>query len=178
MRIPFKMTVAALILSSISGCKENQTVEVTTPAEVENETESIEDIADVEFNDGLIGKLWHNYLEIKMALTESDVEQVQETADSMAETFDEDLVLLKSLAQQMSEAEEIEVQRKLFAMFTEKAGGLFEEALSQGTIYRKLCPMAFEKEGAHWYADVKEISNPYFGEKMLRCGSIVEIISK
>lgn len=38
--------------------------------------------------------------------------------------------------------------------------------------------MAFDGAGANWYADVKEISNPFFGEKMLRCGSIEKTISK
>ena len=178
MKIPLRMTIAALAISAMIGCKENQSVEIETPAEVKNETESVPDIADVEFSDGLIGKVWHNYLEIKVALANSDVEQVQETADSMAETFDEDLVELMSLAQQMSEAEDIEVQREIFALFTEKVGPLFQNALSEGTIYKKLCPMAFDSKGALWYADVEEISNPYFGEKMLRCGSIVETISR
>ena len=178
MKTLFKTLLIAFMFIAFIGCKEKQTVEIETPAEVKNETEQVPDIADVEFSDGLIGKLWHNYLEIKMALTNSDAEQVQEIADSMAETFDKDLVVLKSLVQKMSEVEDIEVQRELFALFTEEAGPLFENALSKGTIYKKLCPMAFDSEGAHWYADVEEISNPYFGERMLRCGSIVETINK
>ena len=178
MKKQLKITLGAFIFIAFIGCKEKQSVEIDTPAEVRSETESVPDIADVEFSDGLIGKLWHNYLEIKMALTNSDVEQVQAIAESMAETFDEELVVLKSLAQQMSEAEDIEVQREFFALFTEKAGPLFENALSEGTIYKKLCPMAFDNKGAYWYADVEEISNPYFGEKMLRCGSIVETFNK
>ncbi|MBD3162178.1 MAG: efflux RND transporter periplasmic adaptor subunit [Candidatus Eisenbacteria bacterium] len=44
-----------------------------------------------------------------------------------------------------------------------------------GEIHRlAYCPMAFENEGAYWIQTEEEISNPYFGEMMLRCGSIEE----
>lgn len=178
MKTVFKTINVAFILVAFISCKEKQSVEIKTPAEVKKERSEVPDIADVEFSDGLIGKVWHNYLAIKMALTNSDVEQVQEIADSMAETFNQELAILKSLSLQMAEAEDIEAQRKFFALFTEKAGPIFESALSKGTIYKKLCPMAFDNKGAYWYADVKEIHNPYFGQKMLKCGSIVETISK
>ena len=55
---------------------------------------------------------------------------------------------------------------------------MFEEALSGGTIYKKFCPMAFNNDGAYWYADVEEIKNPYFGDKMLKCGSVKKTIEK
>ena len=32
--------------------------------------------------------------------------------------------------------------------------------------------MAFDGKGGYWLQDVKEINNPYFGAKMLRCGEI------
>ncbi len=113
-----------------------------------------------------------------MALTNSDEKQVQKTANSMAESFNEERAEMKAISQQLSETDDIEVQRELFAQFTEKAGPMFEDALSGDTIYKKFCPMAFNNKGAFWYADVKEISNPYFGEKMPKCGSIEKIISK
>jgi hypothetical protein len=37
------------------------------------------------------------------------------------------------------------------------------------------CPMAFE-DGADWLQRGAEIENPYFGEKMFRCGEITELI--
>ena len=167
-----------MILVAIFGCKEKISVEVNTPAEVQQDNNKVPDIADVEFSDGLIGKIWHNYLEIKMALTNSDAEQAQEIADSMAETFDEELTVLKALAIEIAETDDIEAQREIFAELTEEIGPLFEDALSAGSIYKKLCPMAFDNKGAYWYADVKEITNPYLGEEMLKCGSIVETITR
>ncbi len=41
-------------------------------------------------------------------------------------------------------------------------------------LYRQYCPMAFDNRGAYWLSAEKEINNPYFGNKMLRCGSVKE----
>lgn len=178
MKILFKTTITALALLAFIGCKEKQTVEINTPEEVKQETERTPDIANAEFIDGMTGKVWHNYLEIKMALTESDADHVKDVANSMAESFSEERAVMKALAKQMSETDDIEAQRELFAQFTENAGPMFEDALSGGTIYKKFCPMAFDNKGAYWYASVEEISNPYFGEKMPNCGSVEKTISK
>lgn len=38
--------------------------------------------------------------------------------------------------------------------------------------YRMHCPMAFGNTGADWLQRDKKLANPYFGARMLRCGSI------
>ena len=38
------------------------------------------------------------------------------------------------------------------------------------------CPMANKNQGAIWLSTEKEIKNPYYGEEMLTCGSVVEVI--
>lgn len=43
-----------------------------------------------------------------------------------------------------------------------------------GTVYRAYCPMALDNPGASWLTPVSEVFNPYFGDRMLRCGSIEE----
>ncbi len=40
------------------------------------------------------------------------------------------------------------------------------------TLYRVFCPMAFKNKGAVWLQAGETIANPYFGQKMLRCGEI------
>ncbi|MBD3391520.1 MAG: DUF3347 domain-containing protein, partial [Chitinivibrionales bacterium] len=40
--------------------------------------------------------------------------------------------------------------------------------------YLAFCPMAFGNKGAYWLQTGKEIRNPYFGAKMLKCGEIRE----
>lgn len=173
-----KTSLAFLLLSAFIGCKENQSVEVNTPEEVKQEAKETADIADQEFIDGMTGAIWHHYLTMKMALTESDADQVQQSAGNIAEIFSEERAEMKAIAQTISETNDIEAQRKSFAQFTEEIGPMFEEALSGGTIYKQFCPMAFDNKGAYWYSSVKEISNPYFGENMPNCGSIEKTISK
>ncbi len=45
---------------------------------------------------------------------------------------------------------------------------------NKATIYQQFCPMAFDDKGAFWLSDKKEIRNPYFGDKMLKCGKVTE----
>lgn len=40
------------------------------------------------------------------------------------------------------------------------------------TLFEAHCPMAFDGEGASWLQREEAIRNPYFGDKMLRCGEI------
>ncbi|MBI4471193.1 MAG: DUF3347 domain-containing protein, partial [Acidobacteria bacterium] len=48
--------------------------------------------------------------------------------------------------------------------------GTFGHAL-QTPLYQGFCPMAFNNAGARWLQARPEVANPYFGSKMLRCGS-------
>ena len=43
-------------------------------------------------------------------------------------------------------------------------------------IYVQHCPMADNQKGADWLSLEKAIRNPYFGDKMLTCGSVVNVI--
>ena len=40
------------------------------------------------------------------------------------------------------------------------------------TLHRAFCPMALKNKGAAWLQAGETITNPYFGQKMLRCGKI------
>ena len=172
------MVFSLVLLSSCKEAKENQSVEVNTPEEVKKAEKKTEDVADQDFVDGMTGKIWHNYLQIKMALTRGDAKKAKDVAAAMADSFSSERKEMKSIAQQLAETDDIEKQRELFAAFTDKTGPMFEEALNKGTIYKKFCPMAFNNKGAYWYADVEEITNPYFGDKMLDCGSVEKTIKK
>ena len=44
------------------------------------------------------------------------------------------------------------------------------------TVYLQHCPMADDNNGASWLSKEKEIRNPYFGARMLKCGSVEEVI--
>jgi len=44
------------------------------------------------------------------------------------------------------------------------------------TVYLQYCPMVNNDEGAYWLSKEEEIFNPYFGEKMLKCGETKRIL--
>lgn len=46
--------------------------------------------------------------------------------------------------------------------------------LKEMQLFAVYCPMAFNGKGAYWISETEKIRNPYFGEKMMDCGSIEE----
>ncbi len=44
-------------------------------------------------------------------------------------------------------------------------------------IYHQYCPMANNDKGANWLSFQEDIKNPYFGDAMLTCGNVEEIIN-
>ncbi|MCB0535451.1 MAG: efflux RND transporter periplasmic adaptor subunit [Saprospiraceae bacterium] len=85
------------------------------------------------------------------------------------------LEVLQAHSKGIAEATKIELQRKQFSFFT---NALVEVLTAFGagdsTLYLQHCPMAFDNEGADWLSRDKGIQNPYFGDKMLSCGTIKE----
>jgi Cu(I)/Ag(I) efflux system membrane fusion protein len=44
------------------------------------------------------------------------------------------------------------------------------------TLYVDYCPMANKNKGAYWLSQIKEIQNPYLGQKMPDCGEIKKVL--
>ena len=72
----------------------------------------------------------------------------------------------------MAASEDVNVQREHFETLTAGIEGMLEGALASGTLYKQYCPMAFNNKGAAWISSGKNILNPYFGDKMLKCGRV------
>ena len=71
----------------------------------------------------------------------------------------------------------LEAARSEFALLSEEVAAVLDRfGVPGGTLYKAWCPMAFENRGAAWIQDTEEIHNPYFGEMMLRCGEIREVL--
>ncbi|MFD1095583.1 DUF3347 domain-containing protein [Salegentibacter chungangensis] len=174
----FIALLTGAIAASCNFGQEKQSVKIDTPKELKKEKKKVPDVADQDFKDGMTGKIFHNYLQIKMALANKDTKKASATAKSMAASFEGERKELKSLAEKLSNTSELEEQREIFAEFTEKTGSMFEDVLAGGTIYKKYCPMAFDGKGAYWFSDVERDVNPYFGDKMPDCGKVEKKITK
>ncbi len=86
---------------------------------------------------------------------------------------------LEQALQTVRDQSGIEAQRTAFISLSEtmiavvKAFGPF----NKGTIYVQHCPMANDNKGADWLSGNKAIRNPYYGDQMLKCGSVIDSIS-
>ncbi len=73
--------------------------------------------------------------------------------------------------------QDLEEKRSYFSHITEFLYCTFKSFdMEAGDIHVAYCPMAFDNKGAYWLTDDHKIRNPYFGDKMLKCGEITEII--
>lgn len=85
--------------------------------------------------------------------------------------------VLKSLLSAVAGAEGMEPTRAKFALLSEQVAAMLARfGVPKGTLYKAWCPMAFDNRGASWIQDREEINNPYFGDMMLRCGEIKEVL--
>ena len=140
-----------------------------------------------------IKKITDNYLQIKNALTNGKANEAGDAAKNMFEGlkgFDKSLLTadqknlydqqeagLKENAEHISGSTgDIEHQREHFVSLSEGMYALIKAFGGGKTLYRDHCPMAQNGKGAMWLSETKEIKNPYFGDKMMECGSVEEEI--
>ena len=77
----------------------------------------------------------------------------------------------------ISSNENIENQREHFVILNENLIALAINTKPGTTaLYVQKCPMANNNRGAMWLSAEKEVKNPYYGEAMLTCGSVIEEI--
>lgn len=175
------LTILTIIIISLASCGDatkKQDNKMSKPEEIEAKKENAPEIADASFSDGMTGKVFQNYQQIRVALVNSNPDEVNLAAGNLAESFAGEREEMKSMALAMADTKDIEKQRELFSQFTEKVEPLFKESISEGAIYKQFCPMAFEGKGGYWISNAEEIRNPYYGDKMLKCGKITETIKK
>ncbi|MOA27215.1 hypothetical protein D3C78_1480730 [compost metagenome] len=48
--------------------------------------------------------------------------------------------------------------------------------VKSGEVYVEFCPMANNAKGGFWLSNSSEIQNPYYGDQMMKCGSVEETL--
>lgn len=81
------------------------------------------------------------------------------------------LVAAKTNATAISKTTDVAAQRKQFESLSASMITLVK-ATKPAKSYVQYCPMV----NASWLSDRKEVRNPYYGDKMLKCGSVKEEI--
>jgi hypothetical protein len=88
--------------------------------------------------------------------------------------LEESLIATSALIAKSSN--DIKQQREQFVLMSESVYELVKHFGAGRPLYHDYCPMARDDKGAMWISEVKEIKNPYFGDQMLNCGSVEEVI--
>lgn len=82
---------------------------------------------------------------------------------------------LAESAKAISSTESIEEMRVHFSTLSNALSEILNMQNEMSMpVYQIRCPMAFDNEGATWLHRDKAILNPYFGERMLRCGKVIK----
>ena len=130
------------------------------------------------------------YLVLKDALVASDAQKASASAKAFLSALGkvdmklleykphmawmEQLKTLKAEAETIQNAGELKAQRKAFSPLSNTLVKSLKTFQVAGVGYRQYCPMAKGGDGAYWISDNKAIRNPYYGNMMLKCGSVVE----
>ena len=71
----------------------------------------------------------------------------------------------------ISTSSNVDKQRQSFSELSDAYYAAIQQFNVSGLeAYYQFCPMAFNNQGGHWISQTKEIQNPYFGDKMMKCG--------
>ena len=137
--------------------------------------------------------IFDQYIVLKNAFVQGDPKKNQEAAKNLekylvkismqslsGDARDQWKKILNNLKIQINKintSEDIELQR---LTFSEISNQFYQAVKTFGlmgkTVYYQFCPMAFNKKGAYWMSEFKDIRNPYFGQAMLTCGETMEVM--
>jgi len=139
-----------------------------------------------------LNAVFESYFAVKDALVKTDGNTASAKAKDLSNvisavkmetlTTDEHNVwmeVMKDLAfdaEHISDTKEIGHQRDHFMSLSKNMYELIKVSKSETPIYYQHCPMANGGKGANWLSKENAIKNPYYGSKMLTCGSTVETL--
>lgn len=140
-----------------------------------------------------LNALANEYFQLKDAFVATDSKIAATAAEKVAAQLENvDMALLKGDAhiywmeqlnalqahsKKITEMEDVEEQRKQFGFLSTALINSVEAfGIANETLYVQHCPMAFDNEGGDWLATEEGIRNPYFGDKMMKCGMVKKTI--
>ena len=138
-----------------------------------------------------IGEIVKGYLSLKNALTADKTKEAATAGAALEATFKsfnktaltaEQKKVFEDVEDDAREHAEhigsnggnIEHQREHFDTLSKDIYALVKAFGAGQPMYQDFCPMYNDKKGAIWLSETKDIKNPYYGKKMLSCGSMKE----
>ncbi len=133
----------------------------------------------VTFKDEKLGTAYSHYLHLKDALVASDASEAKMAASALQTSLGSVSNGKKASdnAAKIAASTDLDQQRIVFSDLSNEMKTLVKDSkLASGSLYVEYCPMANNNQGAFWLSNEKQIKNPYFGDAMLKCGSVKETI--
>jgi Cu(I)/Ag(I) efflux system membrane fusion protein len=137
--------------------------------------------------------IYNEYINLKNALVKEDSKSSSTSALTLVNNLNKvDMKLLsdkkahnhwmklereiKSSASSISETSAIKVQRDHFKYLSTHLMNAVQLFGINEKVYVEFCPMADNNKGAFWLSKEEKVINPYFGEAMLTCGEVKQVI--
>ncbi|MEQ8877979.1 MAG: DUF3347 domain-containing protein [Cyclobacteriaceae bacterium] len=151
----------ALAISSCSSTKKEEKTETKEVVEVKTTTQS-----------GAIS----DYISLKDALVQTDASAAKVAAAKFAESASNEKwgAEILEAAKTIASSDDVEAQRVAFKTVTDGLIEILKTNATNDGVYVQYCPMALDNTGASWLSTSDQIRNPYFGDKMLKCGKVTE----
>jgi len=83
---------------------------------------------------------------------------------------------IKASATSISNTSKITIQRAYFKSLSSDLTNAIEVFGINEKVYHQFCPMADNNNGAYWLSKEEKVINPYFGDVMLTCGEVKQVI--
>lgn len=127
--------------------------------------------------------LTDSYLALQSSLAGDDLNTTHEAALAYIASFDKSTASLNTEAltehaNQIASAADLHSARYAFRDLSVQAKMLFDYLATPDSkpLYLVECSMAFAGEGAEWIQASPNIANPYYGSRMLTCGTITRTL--
>lgn len=137
----------------------------------------------------LLSPMLESYYQLKDALVSSDAKtaaaqatlfikrtkgiEVKSLPAPTAKVFSKVSASMVEQATAIMLSQDVEKQRKYFSALSDDMYDLVQSGgVSTSVVYRLYCPMKKQ----HWLSKESAVKNPYYGQKMLTCGKVVEEI--
>ncbi|MEO5788580.1 MAG: DUF3347 domain-containing protein [Gelidibacter sp.] len=189
LRVTTTIMAMAFVGLTTMSCKDGKKEDssVTTDSEVSQEqaSASTSDVQNPESQ-----QVVADYMALKDALVATDEKAAVDAGKKLESTLksfkldsytsDEQKELQEIVESATEHAEHIgrsdmAHQREHFQMLTKDVTDMVAITGTASTLYQQFCPMY--GEGGAWLSMEKEIRNPYFGSKMMKCGEVQKEIN-
>ena len=140
-----------------------------------------------------LNSVYNEYINLKDALVKEDSKSTSTSASTLLNNLTKvNMKLLsdnkahnhwmslekeiKSSATSISETSDIKLQRNHFKHLSSHLINAVQLFGVNEKAYLEFCPMADNNKGAFWLSKEEKVINPYFGDAMLTCGEVKQII--